>query len=327
MGVQTLKRPAILATVFTVVLVLVLPFVGGSGPSLAAVLGGVASPVAVSDASSSSVIAAAARIAAEAKASSVSAATDGSTATSGPAAATPSATPSPTEAAASAATKPAAASAAAAAPAATVTDGASTVGEHVAQKPVPKVVKPTATSIASGTSARTATLAAAGKGCPANVGGSTRSAPGVTSAGGVGGTTSADLAAFAHKMNAIRVANCLKPIPLANFKYDSCMEQRLFWMAEDPSTNPASAWGHIGSKRSDGKPSVGCDGNIAGGSGNTGVTVAQKWWDSLAHRASLYEPSYKGGTASVCVRFAMTHGGLPNEPTSFTRAAATWGSC
>jgi hypothetical protein len=83
----------------------------------------------------------------------------------------------------------------------------------------------------------------------------------------------------------------------------------------------------MGSVRSDGVPSVGCDGNLAGGSGNTGATVAQKWWDSLAHRASLYRPTVTGSTAGVCIYFAMTHGGIPNEPASFTRAAARWGGC
>jgi hypothetical protein len=105
------------------------------------------------------------------------------------------------------------------------------------------------------------------------------------------------------------------------------MEQRLFWMAEDPSTDPMSAWGHIGSVRSDGLPSVGCDGNLAGGSGNTGATVAQKWWDSTSHRTSLYKPTYTGSTANVCILFAMTHGGVPNEPLAFSRAAARWTTC
>jgi uncharacterized protein YkwD len=163
--------------------------------------------------------------------------------------------------------------------------------------------------------------------CPGAIGGSTPGAPGKTSAGGVGGTTSSDLQSFAEKFNAIRVANCLPPVPFSNIRYDSCMEQRLFWMAEDPSTDPMSAWGHIGSQRSDGVPSVGCDGNLAGGSGNTGATVAQKWWDSSGHRASLYKPTYTGGTGGVCILFAMTHGGVPNEPASFTRAAARWTSC
>jgi len=105
------------------------------------------------------------------------------------------------------------------------------------------------------------------------------------------------------------------------------MEQRLFWMAEDPSTDPSSAWGHIGSQRSDGVPSRGCDGNLAGGSGNSGSTVATKWWNSLEHRLSLYRPSYAGSTGGVCINFAMSHGGIPNEPSSFTRAAARWVSC
>ena len=158
-------------------------------------------------------------------------------------------------------------------------------------------------------------------------GGSTAGAPGRTSKGGVAGTTSADLAQFAQRYNEIRVANCLPPIPMANIRYDSCMEDRLFWMAEDPSTDPMSAWGHIGSQRSDGVPSVGCDGNLAGGSNNTGATVAQKWWDSSGHRTSLYKPTYTGGTGGVCILFAMTHGGVPNEPYSFTRAAARWITC
>lgn len=164
-------------------------------------------------------------------------------------------------------------------------------------------------------------------GCIGMPAGSTGSAPGKISPLGVKGTTTADLALFAQAYNAKRVQNCLKPIPMANFRYDACMETRLFWMAEDPSTDPTSAWGHIGSKRSDGVPSVGCDGNLAGGMNNTGETVARKWWDSTGHRTALYRPSYKGSTASVCIYFAMTHGGIPNEPEAFTRAAARWGSC
>lgn len=163
--------------------------------------------------------------------------------------------------------------------------------------------------------------------CAGMPGGGTAGAPSRTSALGVAGTTSADLAQFAQKLNEIRVANCLPPVPFANIRYDSCMEDRLFWMAEDPSTDPMSAWGHMGSVRSDGVPSVGCDGNLAGGSNNSGATVAQKWWDSTSHRSSLYKPGYTGSTAGVCVLFAMTHGGVPNEPYSFTRAAARWVSC
>lgn len=163
--------------------------------------------------------------------------------------------------------------------------------------------------------------------CAGMPGGSTPGAPSRTSAGGVAGTTSADLASFAQRFNEIRVANCLPPVPFSNIRYDSCMEDRLFWMAEDPSTDPMSAWGHMGSLRSDGVPSVGCDGNLAGGSNNSGATVAQKWWDSSGHRASLYKPTYTGSTAGVCILFAMTHGGVPNEPYSFTRAAARWVNC
>ncbi|MEO7349482.1 MAG: hypothetical protein ABIW32_06465 [Terrimesophilobacter sp.] len=200
--------------------------------------------------------------------------------------------------------------------------------EHMAQKPVPKpvIVQVPGTKGNVG-AARRAAVEAAGGTCPSPIGGSTAGAPGTTSAGGVAGTTSADLASFAATYNAIRVANCLQPVPFRNIRYDSCMEARLFWMAEDPSEDPASAWGHMGSVRSDGVPSVGCDGNLAGGYGNTGATVATKWWNSLSHRASLYKPTYSGSTSGVCIYFAMTHGGLPNESYSFTRAAAKWGGC
>jgi len=156
-------------------------------------------------------------------------------------------------------------------------------------------------------------------------GGGTAGAPGAASALGVAGTTSADLAQFAQTYNQIRVNNCMPPIAFANIRYDSCMEQRLFWMAEDPSEDPLSAWGHVGSQRSDGVPSTGCDGNLAGGSSNSGATVAQKWWDSGSHRSSLYKPGTS--VAGACLLFAMPHGGVPNEPYSFTRSAARWASC
>lgn len=169
--------------------------------------------------------------------------------------------------------------------------------------------------------------APAANGCTPASPGLIPGAPSKVSPKGVLGTTTADLASFAQAYNAKRVAACLKPIPPANFRYDACMEARLFWIAEDPSTDPTSAWGHIGTVRSDGVPSVGCDGNLAGGMNNTGETVARKWWDSTGHRSSLYRPTYTGSTSSVCIFFAMTHGGVPNEPAAFTRAAARWGSC
>ncbi len=159
-------------------------------------------------------------------------------------------------------------------------------------------------------------------GCASAISYTTSGAPSVTSSGGVAGTTSDDLSAFAAQYNAIRASNCLQPV--TRFIYNSCMETRLFWMAESPSPDPSDAWGHIGSVRIDGVPSVGCDGNLAGGSGNTGVTVATKWWDSTSHRASLYRPGTS--TVGVCISFAMTHGGN-GDPYSFTRAAARWTTC
>ena len=106
------------------------------------------------------------------------------------------------------------------------------------------------------------------------------------------------------------------------------MEQRLFWMAEDPSTDPSSAWGHIGSRAQRRRPvASAATATSRAASGNSGATVATKWWNSLDHRLSLYRPSYTGSTGGVCIYFAMTHGGVPNEPSSFTRAAARWGGC
>jgi hypothetical protein len=213
--------------------------------------------------------------------------------------------------------------------------------EHLAQKPVPPPPPPVVSTAgkASGTDARRAARVAAGQSCPGNVGGGTGGAPGAVSSGGVQGTTSADIASFASNYNAIRVANCLNPVPMANFRYDSCMEARLFWMAEDPSTNPGNTWGHIGVRSSapdangvyysDAVPSRGCDGNLAGGSGMSGAGAAQRWWDSTAHRNSLYRPTITGSTGGVCIYFAMTHGdgNLGGEPTSFTRAAARYSGC
>ncbi|WP_010205678.1 hypothetical protein [Salinibacterium sp. PAMC 21357] len=201
--------------------------------------------------------------------------------------------------------------------------------EHLAQKVVPKpVVVVAPVSSAAGTRSYVAqtraAYAAAGQSCPGNVGGGVAGAPSRSSSQGVAGTTSGDLSSFAYAYNSIRVANCLQPIPLSNFRYDSCMEERLFWMAESPSTNPLDAWGHNGTTREDGVPARGCDGNLAGGSGNSGATVASKWWDSSSHRASLYRPGVS--TAGACIAFAMTHGGI-DEPYSFTRSAARWTWC
>ena len=202
--------------------------------------------------------------------------------------------------------------------------------EHLAQKPVPPPPPPVVStaSKASGTEARRAAAAASG-GCPGAIGGSAGGAPSAVSGGGVVGTTNGDIAGFAAQFNAVRVANCLTPVPFGNFRYDSCMEQRLFWIAEDPSADPASAWGHDGTPRSDGLAAAGCDGNLAGGNGMSAAGAADRWWTSTAHRTSLYRPSVAGSMARVCINFAMTHGDgvLPDEPDNFTRAAARWVSC
>jgi hypothetical protein len=219
-------------------------------------------------------------------------------------------------------------------PAVATATAASVDTEHLAQKPVPPPPPVSKADAASGTAARRA----AG-GCPGAIGGETAGAPSAVSPGGVQGTTSEDLASFAAQYNSVRVANCLKPVPFANIRYGACLEQRLFWMAQDPSTDPANTWGHAGVRSlapdangvyySDAVPPYGCDANLAGGSSNSGATVANKWWGSTAHRNALYVPSFRGNIASICVYFAMTHGdsGLTAEPYSFTRASARWGGC
>ena len=285
-----MKRVALLASLFSAVLVLVLPFVGGGGPGLTAqavadtqsvapLLASIEAPVvpaAVAEAPRTA-IATTVRISEESVAAETAARTQ----------------------------------------------ALSQDWEHIAQKVVPKPV-PVETAAHLTPAERRAQLEAQGLSCPGDAGGSVNGAPGAYSAQGVAGTTSDDLASFAYQFNAIRIANCLDPIPYGNFYYDSCMEARLFWMAESPSPDPLDAWGHIGSKRIDGVPSVGCDGNLAGGTSNTGATVATKWWESLSHRASLYRPP--NATGGVCIALAVTHGGI-DEPTSFTRAAASWRSC
>ena len=188
-----------------------------------------------------------------------------------------------------------------------------------------KTVQPVTSASSSAPKAGASAIAASK--CTTAIVGTLKTAPGTVRPSGVSGTTTADLAEFAEAFNQTRIDHCLKPISLSNFRYDYCMQKRLVWMAEDPSTNPASAWGHIGSKRSDGVKSVGCDGNLAGGSGNTATTAAAKWWTSSSHRASLYRPSYAKSLAKVCIAFAITHGGVPNESSSFTRAAAKWVTC
>ena len=287
-----LKRTLLVGTVFGAVLALGLPFVGGGGPASgtsAYAEGGVMLPVAAT-----SPIASTGRV-------------------------------GDTAAALAAVTLPVASDALPAAPARDLRVDT----EHLAQKPVPKPipVPQSAAARRSGTAERVAARQAAGLSCPGNVGGSTPGAPGITSAAGVGGTTSADLQSFATQYNAIRVANCLEPVPMSNFRYDPCMEARLFWIAEDPSPDVNSAWGHNGTQRSDGVPAVGCDGNLAGGSGNTGATVAQKWWNSASHQKSLYRPTYTGSMGGVVICFAMVHGGVPHDGYGFTRAAARWGGC
>jgi len=144
---------------------------------------------------------------------------------------------------------------------------------------------------------------------------------------GILGTSTEDLQGFADEYNEIRLANCLATVHTTNFRLGECIEQRLIWIAEDPSEDPLSAWGHDGTERSDGKPAVGCDANLAGGLSTTGAVAAQKWWFSEAHRESLYRPDYGGPLEGVCIDFAMAHGGIPHAPANFTRAGAFWSDC
>lgn len=303
-----MKRLIVLSAAFAAALALALPFVGGgiassqaaavTGPRLAATAPAVVEATApigeVAPAASTAVVAA------------IQPAPTSSTAS--PVGAT---APAPTTAGVTVATTPSA----------PVADERS-ITKDTDQNTTAKPVAPGTPAEGTGTpDARLQSLEAQGLSCSpgtATVG----RAPSKVSAQGVAGTTTADLQAFAAQYNAMRAANCLQPV--TKFIYDSCMEARLFWMAESPSPNPLDAWGHMGSVRVDGVPSVGCDGNLAGGSNNTGATVATKWWDSTAHRASLYRPG--ASVSGVCIAFAMTHGGI-DEPYSFVRAAARWVSC
>ena len=282
-----MKRIVFLATLFAAVLVIVLPFVGGGGPGLTS--------LAVADSGSATPLLAS---------------------MTAPVAAPAAEAPRVALASTVRVTEELAAQRAAAEAAALTQDW-----EHIAQKLVPKPVPVVVTGDPGDVRAQ---LEASGQGCPGDAGGGVGGAPGASSAQGVPGTTSDDLASFAYTYNAIRLENCLEPVPYGNFFYDSCMEARLFWMAESPSPDPLDAWGHEGSTRADGVPSTGCDGNLAGGSGNSGATVASKWWNSGSHRASLYRPGDSIGGA--CIAFAMTHGGI-DEPYDFTRAAARWVNC
>jgi len=282
-----MKRIVFLATLFAAVLVIVLPFVGGGGPGLTS--------LAVADSGSAAPLLAS---------------------MTAPVAAPVVDAPRVALATTVRVTEELAAQKAAADAAALTQDW-----EHIAQKPVPK---PVPVVVPGNDGDRRAAVEAAGQGCPGDAGGGVGGAPGAASAQGVPGTTSDDLASFAYTYNAIRLENCLEPVPYGNFFYDSCMEARLFWMAESPSPDPLDAWGHDGSTRIDGVPSTGCDGNLAGGSGNSGATVASKWWNSQSHRASLYRPG--DSVAGACIAFAMTHGGI-DEPYDFSRAAARWVNC
>jgi hypothetical protein len=290
-----MKRVFILGSVFTLVLVLVTPFVGGGGP-------GLASAIASTTASGMPLLAAGA---------------------------THANVPAVEEAPAAMATVVRIDEAAMIEQAKAEAAALAVDFEHLAQKPVPKP-KPVPTADSGGGGGGGSLrewYAEQGLSCPGDAGGGVGGAPGASSALGVGGTTSDDLASFAYTYNSIRISACMEPVPYGNFFYDSCMEARLFWMAESPSEDPMDAWGHMGSVRIDGVPSPGCDGNLAGGFGNSGATVASKWWSSSAHQASLYRPDYVGGMGGVCIAFAMTHGGVPNEPYDFTRAAARWVWC
>ena len=217
-------------------------------------------------------------------------------------------------------------------PTATATAQAATAVAGTASAPAQSTGVVTAAAATSAPAPIHTLISASTAGCAPAISGSTSGAPSAVSVNDIPGTTPADLQAFATEYNSIRVANCLNPIPFSNIRYSDCLQQRMFWIADDPSTNSASAWGHTGTAvRSDGLPIVGCDGDLAGGDGYTAATVADAWWASIDHRDSLYQPNFTGNVASVCIYFAMSHGGYnvpaPNEPYTFTRAAAYWAAC
>ena len=294
MGVQTLKNAVFVATAVVAVVILI----QGAGPSVSVVPSHASGNIVAGSATPSSASSALAQLSSAKTAPAAVASTKSTTAASTTAA--PQATP------------------------VSATSASATVaGRTFTTTPAPVTSVPTPTQTPTPPPTPT---------CPTAIGGSTAGAPGAADASGIPGTTSADIASFASQYNAIRVANCLAPVPFANIRYSTCLQQRLWWMADDPSTNPLSAWGHTGTAvRSDGLPIVGCDGDLAGGTGYSGASVASAWWNSSDHRSSLYQPNYSGNVAGVCIAFAVSHGGVnvpaPNEPASFTRAAAYWYGC
>jgi len=147
-------------------------------------------------------------------------------------------------------------------------------------------------------------------------------------ASGATGTTVDDLDAFRAAYQEQRRQGCLEPLPADNVRYDACLERYLFWIAGDPSPDPLSAWGHKGQVvRSDGEPAVGCDGNLAGGTGTTGAVAADKWWASTPHRDAVYRPDFRGDLAHACLGFASVHGGAPGDSPDFVRSASRWYAC
>src|ERR1019366_7636890 len=252
MGVQTLKNAVFLATAVVAAVILV----QGAGPSVSVAPARASADIVAGSAAPAGSSAALSALLGGKTAPAAVASTPTSTSTSTP-------TSTPTAAAATSTAQGTSVSA--------TSTSASVLGRTFTTTPAVVTVVPTPTPTP------TAPPAPA---CPTAIGGSTAGAPGASDASGIPGTSSADLASFALQYNAIRVANCLQPVPFANIRYSSCLQDRLWWMADDPSTNPLSAWGHTGTAvRSDGVPIVGCDGDLAGGSGYTGASVASAWWD------------------------------------------------
>ena len=290
-----MKRVFILGTLFTLVLVLVTPFVGGGGPGLAS---------AIASATASGVPLLASGITAPVQTVEVPAAETG-----------PVAIATVVRIDETAMIEQAKAEAAALA----------VDYEHLAQKPVPKP-KPVITDGGGGQSARQ-WYAEQGLGCPGDAGGGPGGAPGASSALGVGGTTSDDVASFAYTYNSIRVVELPRARAVRQLLLRLLHGGAAVLDGRVAQRGPDGCLGSHGLRPHRWRPEPGLRRQPC-------RRIRQQRRDRRIEVVELgrapcvaLQAGYVGGMGGVCIAFAMTHGGVPNEPYDFTRAAARWVWC
>jgi len=57
------------------------------------------------------------------------------------------------------------------------------------------------------------------------------------------------------------------------------------------------------------------------------MKTGQNTWFRDFHARTILAPPDTGHDWKALSYFAVTHGGVPDEPAAFARAAARWGSC